>query len=165
MGPKTLTGTAQAKRQTAVILEVLSGLRGPSEGSEAMGVSLNRYYQLETRALQGMILALEPRPKGRQRSPEDEIGALKDDKERLERELARSQALVRAAQRSMGIPAPPRENRRRMKGKAGKSEKPVRRRRRVVRATKAIAVLRQSVDTTPPGEPTLEAKPASPAAS
>jgi hypothetical protein len=164
-GPKTLEGSAEAKRQAAVVLEVLSGLRGPSEGSEAMGLSLNRYYQLETRALQGLIAALEPRPRGRQRRPEDEIGMLRHEKERLERELARAQALVRAAQRSIGIPAATRDHRRSMKGKAvGQDGKPVRRRRRVVRATKAIAMLRQTVEMTPRAEPRAESKP-SPAAS
>jgi hypothetical protein len=168
-GPKTLEGTPEAKRQAAVVLEVLSGLRGPSEGSEAMGVSLNRYYQLETRALQGLIAALEPRPKGRQRRPEDEIGKLRHDNERLTRELARAQALVRAAQRSIGLPAVPKPTKgRRMKGTVETKGKRVRRRRRVVRATKAIAALRQPAPPAPATKPETvrgETKPSPAAAS
>lgn len=143
VGPKTLTGSKEAKRQAAVLLEVLSGLRGPQQGSEALGVSLNRYYQLETRALQGLIAALEPRPKGRQRTVESELEQLRQDKERLSRELTRNQALLRAAQRSLGLPkARSESNGRRLAGKHGTASKR-KRRSRTVRATKAIAALRQ----------------------
>jgi hypothetical protein len=141
-GPKTLEGSREAKRTAAVLLEVLSGVRGPQEGAEALGTSLSRYYLLETRGLQGLITALEPRPKGRQMRPEDERDRLQRDKQRLERELSRSQALVRAAQRSLGLSSPAKAAGR---GKLG-STKPVRRRRRrVVRGSKAVAALRQAI--------------------
>lgn len=133
MGPKALTGSAEAKRLAAVILEVLSGTRDTETGSQALGVTLSRYYVLETRALQGLIAALEPRPKGRRHRPEDELAKIHRDKERLERDLARAQALVRAAQRSMGIPSPAKESK--LTGK--------RRRRRVAsRAMRTVMVLR-----------------------
>src|SRR5262245_35607247 len=102
-GPRTLTGSAEAKRVAAGILEVLSGLRSAGEGAQALGISLMRYYVLETRALQGLIGSLEPRPRGRRQSPEDRLGALTRENERLEHELGRMQALVRAAQRSVGL--------------------------------------------------------------
>lgn len=145
VGPKTLTGSPEAKRQAAVLLEVLSGLRGPQEGSEALGVSLNRYYQLETRALQGLIAALEPRPKGRQRTAESELEQLRQDKDRLSRELTRNQALLRAAQRSLGLPKArsSEPKRRKLAGKHGPAKKG-KRRTRTVRAKKAIAALRQA---------------------
>ena len=151
VGPKVLTGSQEAKRQAAVLLEVLSGLRGPQQGSEALGVSLNRYYQLETRALQGLITALEPRPKGRQRTVESELEQLEQDKARLSRELRRNQALLRAAQRSLGLPKTrtTEPNGRRLSGKHGTASKG-KRRTRTVRATKAIAALRQpETDATP----------------
>lgn len=145
MGPGALAGSVEAKRHAAVILEVLSGLRGTEDGSHAMGVSLTRYYLLETRALQGLIGALEPRPKGRQRRPEDEIGALRRDKERLERDLSRTQALVRAAHRSMGIPATP------SGGDGSKLQGNGRKRRRVtVRAMRAVTALRTGTEETKP---------------
>jgi hypothetical protein len=145
-GPKTLTGSKEAKRQAAVVLEVLSGLRGPTEGSQAMGVSLSRYYQLETRALQGLITALEPRPKGRQRTAEQERDVLERDKRRLERDVARLQALLRAAERSVGIPPSPKP----AKGSKlrGKSQGKRVRRTTVVRARKAIEVLRRDAEPT-----------------
>ena len=139
-GPKTLTGSKSAKLHTAVVLEVLAGLRGPSEGSQAMGVSLSRYYQLETRALQGMITALEPKPKGRQQSTEQERDGLVREKSRLEREVARLQSLLRAADRSVGIsPIPKRTKTGKLRGK-GQGKRV--RRTTVVRAGKAIGALR-----------------------
>lgn len=140
-GPKVLTGSREAKRQAAIVLEVLSGLRGPTEGSEAMSVSLSRYYQLETRALQGLIAALEPRPKGRQTTPEQERDVLARDKRRLEREVSRLQALLRAAERSVGISTPPAASKKGKLGGKGRGKRV--RRTTVVRASKAIAVLRR----------------------
>ena len=104
MGPKTLQGSATAKRHAALILETLSGLRGPTEAAEALGTSLTRYYLLETRGLQGLIHALEPRPRGGVKSPEKELREQRAEIVRLTRELRRSEALVRAAQRSVGLP-------------------------------------------------------------
>src|SRR5262245_1239214 len=91
MGPSALTGSIEAKKTAAVVLEVLSGLRRTEDASEEMKISLPRYYILETRALQGLIAALEPRAKGRQRRPEAEIALLKKDNDRLQHELNRTQ--------------------------------------------------------------------------
>ncbi|HMH52282.1 MAG TPA: hypothetical protein VK548_18735 [Candidatus Acidoferrum sp.] len=132
--PRPLTGDEGAKRSAALILEVLAGLRTPTEASEALGVTAMRYYVLERRALEGMVQALQPRPKGKRRRPEDALQEAGREKVRLEREMGRLQALVRAAQRTMGLPpAPSREKR--------KGDKR-RRRRPQVRAVKAMALLR-----------------------
>lgn len=109
IGPAAVTGSPQARKQAALVLEVLGGLRTPAQAASAMGVAVNRYYQLETRALQGVVDALEPRPKGRQRKPEDEIAALKKDNARLKNELARTSALLRSTQRTIGVPAAKKE--------------------------------------------------------
>lgn len=145
MGPKTLTGSREAKRTAAVLLEVLSGARGTQEGAQALGTSLSRYYQLETRALQGFIHALEPRPKGRQRRPEDELESLRREKRRLEQELGRSQALVRAAQRSLGLSAAKPAERGKLAARPDGSKR--RRRRVTARAVGAVAALRRSLAT------------------
>ena len=136
-GPKTLTGSREAKRIAAVLLEVLSGERGPHEGSTALGISLSRYYVLETRALQGMISALEPQPRGRRKGPEDRIAELEREGRRLSQDLVRMQALLRASQRSLGLPS----HRRTGRGKVVQSLGKRKRRRRIVRAKSAIAVL------------------------
>jgi hypothetical protein len=162
MGAPGIRGSAEAKRQAAVILEVLSGLRRTEEASEAMKVTLARYYVLETRALQGLIAALEPRPKGRQRRPEDEIAALRRDNDRLQRELSRTQALVRASQRAMGIPQAPKAEDRRKLGGPGRKK-----RRATVRARRTVKLLRAGLEETKPeGRPEpLAAGKASPAVS
>lgn len=148
MGPKALTGSSEAKRHAAVILEVLSGLRRTEDASETMKVPLPRYYILETRALQGMIAALEPRPIGRQRRPDDEIAALKREKDQVQRELRRTQALVRASQRALGIPQAPKEDDKSKLPGTGRKK-----RRATVRAIRTVRVLRRGLDATPPPGP------------
>ncbi len=151
-GVTTLTGSKHAKRLTAGILEVLCGLRSASEGAEALGISLPRYYVLETRALQGLIDALEPLPRGRKKKPADIIEDLQADKARLERDLCRMQSLVRVAQRSVGLPAA--ESMRpasKRKSKAGDGDRKKRRRRHTNRAGKAVAALRKQAEPEPGG--------------
>jgi hypothetical protein len=90
-----------------VILEVLAGGRRPAEAAKVLGVTAPRYYQLETRALEGLVAALEPRPKGKQPSAEGRIAQLEKTLGESRRECLRQQALVRAAQHSLGIKSPP----------------------------------------------------------
>jgi len=96
-----------ARRVAAAVLEVLAGARTPTEAAAALTMSLPRYYQVETQALRGLVSACEPKPRGRQASPTRDLVVLRKENERLRREAARQQALVRAAQRSIGLtPAP-----------------------------------------------------------
>jgi hypothetical protein len=104
MGPSTLQGSKGAKQALVAILEALSGEVSTSDVAERLTISLSRYYQLETRALQGMLAALEPRPRGRRRGVDEKLGALMAEKKELERELRRQRSLLRAAQRSVGLP-------------------------------------------------------------
>lgn len=97
-------GSRQAVQRMTVLLEVLSGLRGPTEGAQALGINLTRYYQLETLALQGIVSAMEPRARGRRPKPaEARVLELEAEVARLEQELARAHALVRQAQRAIGL--------------------------------------------------------------
>lgn len=148
-GPHALAGSREAKRLAAVVLEVLSGLRDTREGSTAMGVALPRYYQLETRALQGLITALEPRPKGRQRTADDRLRALEQEHRRVRRELVRHQALLRSAQRSLGIAAVTTQAKGSKIGGSGKGRSQAaataggrRRRRKTARGLRAVKALR-----------------------
>src|SRR6266705_2004561 len=143
--PRPLMGDGGAKRSAALSLEVLAGLRTPSEASTALGVTTMRYYVLERRALEGMVQSLAPRPKGKRRRPEDALAEAGREKVRLEREKGRLQALVRAAQRTMGLPPPP--SREKTKGDTR------RRRRPQVRAVKAMALLRAPVPVPAPEAP------------
>ena len=104
MGPSTLQGSKGAKQALVAILEALSGEVSTSAVAERLKISLSRYYQLETRALQGMLASLEPRPRGRKSGVDAQLRALAAEKKDLERELRRQRSLLRAAQRSVGLP-------------------------------------------------------------
>jgi hypothetical protein len=95
-----------ARRRAAVLLEVLAGGRTPVQAAQALGLSLPRYYQLEAAALRGLVGACEPRPRGRARPAEAELADLRRELQRLQRELARQQGLVRLTQRAVGLPPP-----------------------------------------------------------
>jgi hypothetical protein len=130
-GPQStsVTGTDTAKRIAVVLLEVLSGVCGAAEGSRRLGLSLTRYYALETRGLQAFVHALEPRPRGRALRPDGP--AIQRERQRLEGEVLRLQALVRTMQRAIAIAPSPKDA--------------ARRRRKVApRARKVIAQLRPS---------------------
>jgi hypothetical protein len=126
--------SAAARRQAAVILEVLAGARTPAQAAQALEVSLPRYYQLEARALAGLVEGCIGKPPGRQPAADREVEALRRERARLERELARQQALVRLVQRGVGVAAVP--------AGAGKEAGKKRRRRPAVRALRAAARLR-----------------------
>jgi hypothetical protein len=142
-------GSSDANRIAVAILEVLGGMRSPAEAASALNISLPRYYVLETRALEGMVAACEPRPLGKQPSPQTRIDALEKELQQARRECARQQALVRAAQRSVGLPATETQ-----KGKASaKRDRQGRKKRRpTVRALKAAKTLRNGIASVEPGE-------------
>jgi len=102
-GAKALTGSDEAKRKAAVFLEAIGGLRTTQSASEELGIAVVRYYVLETRMLQAMIDALEPKARGRKRSLDLELAQLRDENTRLEREVMRLQALYRVTQRAVGV--------------------------------------------------------------
>jgi hypothetical protein len=97
---------ASAKRLAAAILEVLAGVRTPTEAATILAISLPRYYQWESRAWDALVGACVPKPKGRVRSPVSEIASLRRQNERLQREVTRLQTLMRAVQRTVGLPPP-----------------------------------------------------------
>src|SRR5262249_15688430 len=106
------------------------GAGAPTRAAGARGLPLRGYYQRENVAWRGLVGACEPVPRGRARSAESELAALRKQQQRLQRELARQQALVRLTQRTVGLaspPAPPARG----KGDAGKGRK---RRRALARA-------------------------------
>jgi hypothetical protein len=135
-GPETLKAGSHARKAVAAILEALSGEIGTTEAAALLGISLSRYYQLETRALQGMLTALEPRKRGKQKTPQGEIRALKAQKREVEQELRRHQSLLRAANRSLGLAA---------RGRTKASSKG-RARKRGVRGKTVLQTLREAVD-------------------
>lgn len=143
----------EAQRLAAAILEVLAGVRTPSQAAEALAISLPRYFQLETRALQGLVAGCAPRPRGPGRSVEKELATLQREHQRLQRELSRQQTLVRLAQRHLGL-APPKVP---APAPGGKDKK--RRRRPVVRALRAAEALHQRPEETRSPEAAVPEKP------
>src|SRR5213594_2623003 len=135
----TLVGSVEAKKLSALVLETLAGVKTPQDAAKDAGVSAQRFYGLETRALQGIVRSLEPRRKGRQKGAEQLLVEAIKEKDRLVRDLARTQALLRSAHRVIGVPPPPSSE------KPGKIEERGKRKRRPgPRAVKAVAVLRAS---------------------
>ena len=96
----------EARRLAAALLEVLAGQRTPAQAAQALALSLPRYYQVEAAALRGLLAACEPKPRGRQVNLDGQVRDLKRANERLQRDLARQQALVRLTQRAAGLTAP-----------------------------------------------------------
>ena len=134
-GPDVKGGSLEARRVAAAVLEVLAGGLTPTEAAGALGVSVPRYYQLECRALEGLVTGCEPRARGPGKSPDRALAMLTREHERLKRELARSQALARAAQRAVGLSLL--HAQKKAEGQPGK-----RRRRPVIRAFRAAERLK-----------------------
>lgn len=105
-GEAAAVPSREAKQRAAAILEVLAGARAPADAARALGVSLPRYYLLEEQALGGLLTACEPQPRGPRVDAARRCQALERECERWRRECSRQQALVRAAQRGIGLPAP-----------------------------------------------------------
>lgn len=87
-----------ARRRCLMILSVLSGERSVTEVIETANISRNTYYQMEMRALQGMLAALTPvegAPRltkaeaqvRRLQELEDKLAKLEKDKRRSDRLL------------------------------------------------------------------------------
>jgi hypothetical protein len=94
---------SEAQRLAATILKVLAGVYTPTQAAEALAISLPRYYQLEARAVEGLVAALAPRPKGKQATLENRVKVLEKELAAAHRQCARQEALVRVTQRTLGF--------------------------------------------------------------
>jgi hypothetical protein len=118
-----------------------------------LGVSLPRYYLLEQQALFGLLAACEPRTQVGPRL-ETRLARLEKQLQERERECLRQQALVRAAQRTVGLAAPPAKPAAAGKTAAHRGNPGPRRRRRrpTVRALRAAGQLRANSSGSDAGE-------------
>ena len=141
----------ETKRRAAIVLEVLAGVRTPSEGAAALGLSVSCYYLLERKAMQGLLNGCQPQPKG---SPgpglERQLARLQKELDKSRRECLRQASLVRATQRAVGLPAvakPAGPS----KAKSAKEGKRAKRRRPTIRAMRAAKTWREdsSLEETP----------------
>ena len=134
-GPDISGGTGEARRTAALVLEVLGGVLTPTKAAEVLGVSSTRYYQIELRALKGLLRGCEPAHKGPSASPEKQIQKLERRVDRLQNECSRYRALARAAQAAVGLSLSETER------SSGNGK---RKRRPKARALRAASVLRSS---------------------
>ncbi len=133
------TGSSGARRKAIVILEVLGGMRSPTEAAEELAIPLPRYYQWEDRAVAGMIIALEPKQRGPRRDPQKELEEIRGQLEASRKECARYEALLRSAQRSLGLRSDERPPASKKKGKRRRSPR--------VRALTAIEKIERSTQS------------------
>ena len=154
--------SGDTNRRAAAVLEVLAGIRTPSEAAEALACSVNYYYVLERKALAGLLAACQQQPKGMSGPNwEQQLARSKQELEKCRQECLRQAALVRAAERAIGLSAAVPPASRRSQGKPAGGPQTKRRRRPTVRALRAAQSLRQnsSLDEQPPGvEPSLDVR-------
>lgn len=138
----------EAQRVAAAILEVLAGVRTPTDAAGALGMAVPRYYLWEQRALAALVAACEPRPAGQTISLRHQVTTLQKEVSQLKQQCARQQALVRATQRTVGLtppaskPAVKVDEKAAGKGAGRRAGKRPRQRRPVIRALKAAAAVR-----------------------
>ncbi|MCP3883459.1 MAG: hypothetical protein GY701_34400 [Sulfitobacter sp.] len=159
--------SAEARKLAGVILRVLAGELGPGGAAEELGKSPAQYYKLEARALGGLLQGCEPRPRGRQPNPKQELAQLQSAHNKLERECARLQSLVRVLGKTTGgnrKSKPTAAKRRPAKKETAKPKKGKRGRRKpTVRALRlAEQVMENAVTTVAPGEAPAVTPPARP---
>lgn len=137
--------TGESRKQAAVVLEVLAGLRSCEQAAQALGLSLQTYYNLEARALRGLVHGCTPTPPGRTMMLLKQVKSLEIKSAGLEKQLGRYQALLRNAQRAAGLSPPT--------PAAGKSSGGRRKRPPSVRALRAVEALQRDRPAAEPQSP------------
>jgi hypothetical protein len=145
MGLKLGAITAEVRRQASAVLEVLAGVRTPTDAAKDLSLSLPAYYKLESRAIRGLVASCRPPGRGPRPSPELEATRMRRQCQRLQQDLQRYQALARSVQRAAGLPSPSATPPRDAKGR--------RKRKPAVRELKALAALKQAPEAPEPAVP------------
>ena len=79
---------SRSEQRAALILQVRSGQLTAQEAARQLGISRQRYYRWERRALSALLTALEDQPKGRPKGKTDpEKQALQVRVQQLEHQL------------------------------------------------------------------------------
>ena len=160
--PKTTRATPsdgpsqEARRTAATILEVLAGMRTPTEAAQALSVSVSRYYALEQRAVASLVAGCEPHLRGPVKSPQQRIAELQREVQRLRQQCDRHLALARAVQRTVDLPMPTKSA---ATGKGnGHRQSPSGKKRRTRRPTVRALKAAQALRDTQPDEPVKASK-------
>jgi hypothetical protein len=98
--------TPETRRHAACVLEVLAGLRTPEEAACVLGISMPTYYNLEARALRGLLHGCHTESPGRKLALEKRLKDAQARVVELERQLQRYRAVLRNARRAAEILGP-----------------------------------------------------------
>lgn len=97
-----IEGNETAKKRAWMVLSVLSGQVGVSEAVREEKISPSRYYQLETKALKGMVYALSPEEGQARGTMQERLERAQRKLAKLEEEQARQRQLLRMARKMWG---------------------------------------------------------------
>lgn len=97
-----IEGNETAKKRAWMVLSVLSGHVGVSEAVREEKISPSRYYQLETKALKGMVHALSPEEGQARGTMQQRLERAQRKLAKLEEEQARQRQLLRMARKMWG---------------------------------------------------------------
>src|SRR5262245_10050023 len=89
-----LKGDEVSKARCLMVLSVLSGEKPVTQAIQETGISRGTYYQLETRALEAMLRALDPRSKRVEGSSRTRLLQLEARLKRLEQSKRRTERLL-----------------------------------------------------------------------
>ena len=97
MGQNKTSDQEKATRERiAVIMRVQAGLLTATEGAKQLGISRKTYYELETKALSGMMQAIHPGRTGRPKNAVDtEKHAMAKEIKTLKQKVALNQMKLR----------------------------------------------------------------------
>lgn len=83
-----------------------------SEACEKLGLSRQRFYELEDRSIAGYLRELAPKPAGRPAKPADPTALLAREVDKLQRENGRLWLYIKVLQRLAGIESVEKKRRR-----------------------------------------------------
>lgn len=98
------TAQGQARARCLLVLSVLSGETPVSDAIARAGISRQTYYNLETRALQGMLLALDPASNTQGSAAAERVGQLEQQVQALQQQKRRAERLLMLGRKTMRLP-------------------------------------------------------------
>lgn len=99
----------EGQKRAWMILQVLSGAKRLSEVTEEAGISMTRYYQLEEKAIQALVLSLSPQETKQKSCIQERLRRAEAKIDKLEREKKQYSQLRRVARKFWGEAAFPGE--------------------------------------------------------
>lgn len=102
---------SRSEQRATLILQVRSGQLTAEQAAQQLGISRQRYYHWEKRALKALLSALEDQPHGRPQGKSDpEKQALQSRVKQLEQQLQQMQERDQLRLRLKAMTAEPKKN-------------------------------------------------------